>query len=151
MFRGAGKHEPATPRLRCSRSVSPEQCRGTTSSRTICPWLTDDVARLSPHGTFTVMESSPVKTSARPRRPLCPTPAASSCLPEEQGELLKALLYGRWISWGGKRPPPAVEATILSTVSPGKPSKSVHLCQEQRVASRSRAEDSHIVHVSTTA
>ncbi|XP_050051743.2 uncharacterized protein [Dermacentor andersoni] len=56
----------------------------------------------------------------RPRRPVCPTPtAASSCLPEEQGELLKALLYGRWISWGGKRPPPAVEATILSTVPPG--------------------------------
>ncbi|KAH6946740.1 hypothetical protein HPB50_014816 [Hyalomma asiaticum] len=55
----------------------------------------------------------------RPRRTVCPTPAASSCLPEEQGELLKALLYGRWISWGGKRPPPAVEATILSTVPPG--------------------------------
>ncbi|KAL1415163.1 hypothetical protein MTO96_029680 [Rhipicephalus appendiculatus] len=149
MFRGAGKHEPATPRTRCSRSVSREQGRGTTSSRTTCPLLTDDVARsavvttrqVQSHGTIAGKNRGPAKAALsqvfyatavplvcrlpRPRRPVCLTPAASSCLPEEQGELLKALLYGRWISWGGKRPPPAVEATILSTVPPGE------LCEHQ--------------------
>ncbi|XP_064458976.1 PR domain zinc finger protein 12-like [Ornithodoros turicata] len=33
-----------------------------------------------------------------------------------RAELLKDILYGRWITWGGKKPPAAVEASLLATL-----------------------------------